>query len=252
MFNDWFSIGPLTVHGYGVMIAVGILAASWLATKLCKEYKLDYENIDSFIIFVIVIGYAFSKLTYCLTVFDQFLSDPLSVLGSGGWVVYGGILGGLLAALIWCKWKKWKFMDYFQVLMPCVSLAQGFGRIGCFFAGCCGGPVTDAWYGIQFPATSLAWNTTQKIIPTQLLSSVGDFLIFAFLMYNLKKGKHPEDTGAWYLILYSVGRFLIEFLRGDLIRGGIGPFSTSQFISLFVVVLGAYMIWNRQRKEEKQ
>lgn len=252
MFNDWFSIGPLTVHGYGVMIAVGILAASWLATKLCKEYKLDYENIDSFIIFVIVIGYAFSKLTYCLTVFDQFLSDPLSVLGSGGWVVYGGILGGLLAALIWCKWKKWKFMDYFQVLMPCVSLAQGFGRIGCFFAGCCGGVVTDAWYGIQFPATSLAWNTTQKIIPTQLLSSAGDFLIFAFLMYNLKKGKHPEDTGAWYLILYSVGRFLIEFLRGDLIRGGIGPFSTSQFISLFVVVLGAYMIWNRQRKEEKQ
>lgn len=252
MFNDWFSIGPLTVHGYGVMIAIGILAASWLATKLCKEYKLDYENIDSFIIFVIVIGYAFSKLTYCLTVFDQFLSDPLSVLGSGGWVVYGGILGGLLAALIWCKWKKWKFMDYFQVLMPCVSLAQGFGRIGCFFAGCCGGAVTDAWYGIQFPATSLAWNTTQKIIPTQLLFSVGDFLIFAFLMYNLKKGKHPEDTGAWYLILYSVGRFLIEFLRGDLIRGGIGPFSTSQFISLFVVVLGAYMIWNRQRKEEKQ
>lgn len=252
MFNDWFSIGPLTVHGYGVMIAVGILAASWLATKLCKEYKLDYENIDSFIIFVIVIGYAFSKLTYCLTVFDQFLSDPLSVLGSGGWVVYGGILGGLLAALIWCKWKKWKFMDYFQVLMPCVSLAQGFGRIGCFFAGCCGGAVTDAWYGIQFPAMSLAWNTTQKIIPTQLLSSAGDFLIFAFLMYNLKKGKHPEDTGAWYLILYSVGRFLIEFLRGDLIRGGIGPFSTSQFISLFVVVLGAYMIWNRQRKEEKQ
>lgn len=252
MFNDWFSIGPLTVHGYGVMIAVGILAASWLATKLCKEYKLDYENIDSFIIFVIVIGYAFSKLTYCLTVFDQFLSDPLSVLGSGGWVVYGGILGGLLAALIWCKWKKWKFMDYFQVLMPCVSLAQGFGRIGCFFAGCCGGVVTDAWYGIQFPAMSLAWNTTQKIIPTQLLSSAGDFLIFAFLMYNLKKGKHPEDTGAWYLILYSVGRFLIEFLRGDLIRGGIGPFSTSQFISLFVVVLGAYMIWNRQRKEEKQ
>lgn len=252
MFNDWFSIGPLTVHGYGVMIAVGILAASWLATKLCKEYKLDYENIDSFIIFVIVVGYAFSKLTYCLTVFDQFLSDPLSVLGSGGWVVYGGILGGLLAALIWCKWKKWKFMDYFQVLMPCVSLAQGFGRIGCFFAGCCGGAVTDAWYGIQFPATSLAWNTTQKIIPTQLLSSAGDFLIFAFLMYNLKKGKHPEDTGAWYLILYSVGRFLIEFLRGDLIRGGIGPFSTSQFISLFVVVLGAYMIWNRQRKEEKQ
>lgn len=251
MFNDWFTIGPFTIHGYGVMIAIGILIASWLASKLCKKNGLDYENIDSFIIFVIVIGYVFSKLTYCLTVFDQFINDPISTLGSSGWVVYGGILGGILAAAVWCKWKKWKFMDYFPVLMPCVALAQGFGRIGCFLAGCCGGVVTDAWYGIQFPTGSLAWTTTQKIVPTQLLSSAGDFLIFAFLYYNLNKGKHPEDTGAWYLILYSLGRFVIEFFRGDLVRGQIGPFSTSQFISLFVFIFGAYLIWNRQRKEEK-
>lgn len=250
MFNDWLTIGPFTIHGYGVMIAIGILMAAWLASKLCKRFGLDYENIDTFIIFVIVIGYAFSKLTYCLTVFDQFITDPLSVLGSGGWVVYGGVLGGIFAAWIWCKWKKWDFMKYFYVLMPCVSLAQGFGRIGCFFAGCCGGAVTDAWYGIQFPAGSLAWATSAKIIPTQLISAAGDFLIFYILYRNLTKGKHPEDTGAWYLILYSLGRFGIEFLRGDLIRGQIGPLSTSQFISLFVFVLGAYLIWKRQKKEE--
>ena len=65
-------------------------------------------------------------------------------------------------------------------------------------------------------------------------------------------GKHSEDNGAWYLILYSLGRFLIEFLRGDVIRGSVGPFSTSQFISIFIFLIGAWLIFNRQKKEEKE
>ena len=248
MFNDWFSIGPLTVHGYGVMIAVGILAASWLATKLCKEYKLDYENIDSFIIFVIVIGYAFSKLTYCLTVFDQFLSDPLSVLGSGGWVVYGGILGGLLAALIWCKWKKWKFMDYFQVLMPCVSLAQGFGRIGCLLAGCCYGRETDSIISVTFQNSDFAPNHV-ALIPTQLYSSILDFLHFGILLYIARRKKADGQVAAFYLIFYSIGRFVLEFFRGDLIRGSVGSLSTSQFISLFILAAGIAILITRTKKK---
>lgn len=251
MFNNWFSIGGLTVHGYGVMIAIGILAAVGLAEKLAKEYGLDYQNVDGFALFVVVLGYVGSKLLYVLTNFDAFLESPMSVLGSGGWVVYGGIIGGLLAAFVWCRWKKWDFSRYFPILITVVPLAQGFGRIGCFLAGCCGGIRTDAWYGVRFPADSLAW-TTDPIIPTQLISSAGDFAIFAFLLWNLKKGKHSEDNGAWYLILYSLGRFVIEFFRGDLIRGAIGPFSTSQFISVFVFLIGAYLIYRRQRKEEKE
>jgi phosphatidylglycerol:prolipoprotein diacylglycerol transferase len=250
MFNDWFTIGPLTIHGYGVMIAIGILLAFWLAEKLAKKYALDAEKIDSFILWILVWGWGCSKLTYCLTVFDQFLKDPWTVLGSGGWVVYGGILGGVLGAYIWCRWHKWDFMRYFNILIPCVALAQAVGRIGCFCAGCCGGIETSAWYGVSFPATSLAW-TTAKIIPTQLISAGGDFLIFIITYLILTKSKHPDDTAGWYLMLYSIGRFFIEFIRGDLIRGQIGIFSTSQFIAIFVFLLGAYLIWRRQNKEEK-
>ncbi len=251
MYNDWLTIGPVTIHGYGVMIAIGILMAAWLAEKLCKKYHLDYEHIDTFVIFVVVFGYACSKMTYCLTVWDQFIANPVSVLGSGGWVVYGGILGGIVGSMIWCHFMHWDFMTYFPILMPCVPLAQGFGRIGCFFAGCCGGIRTNAWYGVRFPANSLAW-TTDPIIPTQLISAAGDFLIFFILYHNLTKGKHPEDTGAWYLILYSIGRFMIEFIRGDAVRGTIGPFSTSQFIAIFTFLIGAYLIYRRQRKAEKE
>jgi phosphatidylglycerol:prolipoprotein diacylglycerol transferase len=232
------------------MIAIGILLAFWLAEKLAKKYALDAEKIDSFILWILVWGWGCSKLTYCLTVFDQFLKDPWTVLGSGGWVVYGGILGGVLGAYIWCRWHKWDFMRYFNILIPCVALAQAVGRIGCFCAGCCGGIETSAWYGVSFPATSLAW-TTAKIIPTQLISAGGDFLIFIITYLILTKSKHPDDTAGWYLMLYSIGRFFIEFIRGDLIRGQIGIFSTSQFIAIFVFLLGAYLIWRRQNKEEK-
>lgn len=249
MFNDWFTIGPLTVHGYGVMIAVGILVAVWAAEKLAKQYGLDYENIDSFALFLIVCGGVGAKILYVLTNIPQFLSDPMSVLGSGGWVVYGGIIGGLLGTAAWCKWKKWDFNTYFPILITVIPLAQGFGRIGCFFAGCCAGMRTDAWYGVSFPAGSMAW-TTEPVIPTQLISSALDFILFGILFWNLKKGRHKEDNGALYLILYSLGRFMLEFIRGDLIRGEVGPFSTSQFISIFVFLLGIYLIYRRQKKEE--
>ena len=172
MYNDWLTIGPVTIHGYGAMIAIGILAAFWLAEKLAKKYDLENDKIDSFIFWILVWGWGVSKLTYTLTVFKDFLKNPLSVLSSGGWVVYGGIIGGILGGWIWCKKHKWNFMKYFNILIPCVALAQGFGRIGCFFAGCCGGIETNAWYGVTFPADSLAWST-HPIIPTQRKASGG-------------------------------------------------------------------------------
>lgn len=249
MWNDWLTIGPFTVHGYGVMIAVGILFAFWLAEKQADRYGLEKDRIDNFILFVIAFGYACSKLTYCLVNFKQFMTDPLSVLGSGGWVVYGGVLGGILGAYLWCKKNKWDFMEYFNVLIPCVPLAQAFGRIGCFFAGCCYGIETNAWYGVTFPEGSLGPGPHVHVVPTQLISSFGDAMIFVILFFVILK-KHKNDTAAWYLILYSAGRFMIEFLRGDLERGSVWLFSTSQWISIFAFLLGAGLIYYRQKKTE--
>ena len=251
MYNDWFTIGPVTVHGYGVMIAIGILAAFWLAEKLAKRHDLDEERIDTFIFFVIIFGYMCSKMLYCITVFDQFLSDPLSVLGSGGWVVYGGVLGGIFGAWLFCKKYGWDFMHYFNVLIPCVALAQGFGRIGCFFAGCCYGIETDSAIGVHFPAGSLC-PVDHAVIPTQLIMSLGDFIIFAILYYNLKKGKGLQNNASLYLMLYSAGRFAVEFIRGDINRGFVGVLSTSQFISIFAFLLGFYLFMSGKNKKEEK
>jgi phosphatidylglycerol:prolipoprotein diacylglycerol transferase len=246
MYNDWLKIGPVTIHGYGVMIAIGVLAAFWLSERNAKKLGLDSDKIDNMIFFILIFGYACAKLLYCIVEYKQFLTDPLSVLGSGGWVVYGGILGGILAAWLYCRKNNWDFMTYANLLFPSLALGQGFGRIGCFFAGCCYGKAALTPFSVTFPTTSLCPVGT-PVIPTQLIMSAGDFLLFAFLQHNLFKGKHPEDTAAYYAMFYSVGRFLIEFLRGDE-RGAVGPLSTSQFISIFIFLFGAWLLYRRQQK----
>ena len=251
MFNDWLTIGGLTIHGYGVMIAVGILTAVWLAEKQTAKYGLDSTKVDGLAITAVVVGYIFSKLTYILTVIPEFIKDPLSVLGSSGWVVYGGILGGLLGAYLYCKKQKMDFFAYFNVIMPCVPLAQAFGRIGCFFAGCCYGKPTNGAWGITFPQGSLC-PIHEPLIPTQLISSLGDFIIFMLLMKICSNEKTRNTTGAWYMILYSIGRFGIEFLRGDVERGNVGIFSTSQFIALFTCFAGIILyVYAKKKKENK-
>lgn len=250
MYNNWLTIGKFTIHGYGAMIAIGILSAFALEEKLAKKKGLDTNKIDNMIFFVIIFGYACAKILYCLVEWKRLIADPLSVLGSSGFVVYGGIIGGILAVKIYTKMQGWKFFDFMNMLVPGVALAQGFGRIGCFFAGCCYGKETTGPLYLIFPEGSLA-PAGVKLIPTQLFSSAFDFCLFFFLYHEYTKGKHPEDTAGWYLILYSVGRFFIEFLRGD-VRGNVVIFSTSQFISFFMLIYGAWLIWHRQQEDEKK
>ena len=114
-------------------------------------------------------------------------------------------------------------MPYFDLVMPAVSFAQGFGRFGCFFAGCCYGRETDAWYGITFHNSSFAPNGV-KLIPTQLISAAGDFIICALLLWFASK--RPK-----------AGRVAAEFLRNDY-RGSVGVLSTSQLISIGAVIGG--------------
>ncbi|MBR2595027.1 MAG: prolipoprotein diacylglyceryl transferase [Solobacterium sp.] len=249
MYNDWLTIGPLTIHGYGAMIAIGILCAFWLGERQARRHGLQASEVDNLVFVCLAVGYFFSKFTYTVINFKDFLADPWSVISSGGWVVYGGILGGIFGGWVYCRIKKLDFFAYFNMLIPTVALAQAFGRIGCFFAGCCYGVPTSSALGVTFPAGSLA-PSGMKLVPTQLLSSAGDFLIFAVLYKIYENEKTRPETAAWYLILYSAGRFMIEFLRGDAERGSIGPLSTSQFIAIFVMAAGVIllvMIRNRNK-----
>lgn len=236
MYNNLFKIGPLSVHGYGVMIAVGILAALGVTIPRAKKRDMDINIIADLAILSLIFGFACAKLLYCIVEIRAFIQSPLQTLSGSGFVVYGGIIGGVLAAYIYCKVKKVNFLEYFDLLIPSVAIAQGFGRVGCFLAGCCYGRETASPIGVVFEHSDIAPNGV-RLIPTQLFSSAGDFLIALILILYARRTRKTGKVAALYMILYSAGRFTIEFFRGDE-RGVVGILSTSQFISLFILALG--------------
>lgn len=240
MAIDLFSIGRFTVHGYGLMIGIGFMLAVLLASYIAKSEELSADHVSSIAIWVLIIGFLGGKLLFVIVNFKHFLSSPLSVLGSEGFVVYGGIITGVLTIFAYCKIKKIATLDYFDIIATCVPIAQGFGRIGCFLAGCCYGRETDAWYGVIFPEGCLA-PAGVKLVPTQLIMAAGDFLIFAILFYLNKKRSERGCIAGYYLSLYSIGRFIIEFARND-DRGNVGGLSTSQFIALWTFVAGVAIV----------
>ena len=245
MKTDLFHIGKFVIHGYGLMIGIGFVLALLVGEYRAKKMGMKEEALIDIAIIAGVSGFLGAKLLYIIVSFKDFIEDPIGVLGSSGFVVYGGLIAGVLCNLIYVKIKKLSFLEYFDLVMPEIALAQGFGRIGCFLAGCCYGKETSAWYGVTFPADCLA-PAGVSLIPTQLFSAAGDF-IFAIILFILqrtlykKKKKTSGIVTAVYLMLYAVGRFLIEFLRNDP-RGAVGVLSTSQFIAIFMFAAGAVML----------
>ena len=162
----------------------------------------------------------------------------------------GGLIGGILAGFVYCKVKKISFFAYLDLIVPSIALAQGFGRLGCFLAGCCYGMEAHTAFAITFTNSAFAPNGV-PLVPTQLISSAFNFANFAVLCLIASRKVSPGKVSACYLIFYSVGRFIIEFFRGDLIRGSVGPLSTSQFISIFVAIFGVALLFISHKLEKR-
>ena len=244
MWNDWFTIGPLTIHGYGVMTAVGILAAYFLTEYRARKEGLEAERIFGLVLTCVIVGYLGSKLLYMITILPKIMEDPGIILESlaNGWVVIGGILGGILGGFLYCRKCRMPAWKYFDLAIPAVALAQCLGRIGCFFAGCCYGVETDGPIAVVFQNSAYAPNGV-PLVPTQLICSGLDCMLFLFLLlYHRKWQKKDGEIISWYLILYSIGRIFLEFFRGDANRGYVGVMSTSQFISAFTALAGLVLL----------
>ncbi len=251
MHNELFSIGPVTIYGYGLMIAIGILAAYWNTERLAKKAGLNPEPVFNILIVGVGFGILGAKLLFYITILDEILANPKLIVTNltEGFVVYGGIIFGIVAALLYCKKKELHFFRYLDCAAPSIAIAQGFGRIGCFLAGCCYGTPMESPISITFTHSAYAPNNI-PLFPSQLVSSAFDFVHFFVLCFLFKRNKRPGSIGAFYLVFYSIGRFIIEFFRGDLERGNVGTLSTSQFISVFVAAVGIALVGFLFRKKE--
>ena len=232
----------LTIPMYGVMTAVGMLAAFLLLLKTSKYVRFTEDQILSAALWAIISGFLGAKILYWLVEIKQVIANPHYLLETlrEGFVFYGALIGGLGGVAIYAARHKLPYLAFVDLFSPSLVLAHAFGRIGCFFAGCCYGMECDCAISVVFPKGAVA-PAGVPLLPTQLMESAFLFLLTFILVRLLKKEKTFGVVASWYMILYGAWRFAIEFFRNDE-RGFIGALSTSQFISIFAVAAGVLLL----------
>lgn len=281
MFYEPFHLGPLTIAPYGIMVALGLLAAIVLGGRENERIKLMMpEQFEKVALWTVLWGLIFSRLFYVFTKFEHFMADPGSIVAiwEGGLVFYGGPIGAILYLVYHFVVRRkgpregttveslkegWtRLLRFFDLGAPFLALAHAFGRLGCLCAGCCFGAVHDGALALHYPAGSPAFAGGMGRYPIPLLESGFEFMLFLWLMnLRLKKRFHGQVM-LHYVIFYPIARFILEMFRGDAVRGyltelstpalnealGLDPnlpvmLTTSQFISLFVVASAIVLVF---------
>lgn len=177
--------------------------------------------------------------------------DLYGSIRQSGIVYYGGLFGALLMVYLICRIRKQNFADLSDILTVGIPLFHCFGRVGCFFAGCCYGVESNSW--IAFPYRVYNSQEIVKRIPVQLIEAAFELILFCFLLrlyYCYEKNKTiAQNLLDIYLLSYAIFRFVIEIWRGDEIRGKFGVISFSQIISLVVISYMILKIVIRRRRE---
>ena len=243
-----FEIGGFPVYTYGVLLAAAYLLGLQFALMRARKRGLDANRVMDLGIWVIVSALLGAKLLLLVVEWDTYGRNPselITLVRSGG-VFYGGLILAVAVAF-WYMWRHrlplWTVSDVFA---PGIALGHVIGRMGCFFAGCCFGKPTSVPWAITFQSEYAARNVGTPINvplhPTQLYEAGAELLILGLLIATEHRGRpFPGRTFWGYMLLYGLSRFVIEFYRGD-VRGAIGMFSTSQFVSLLIVPLSVVML----------
>lgn len=245
----YFHIFGYTLPAYGVMAALGLLAAI-AYIFLARPRGSVTADVELSFVWGLVGCFVGAKLLYLLTAAPELaaalgepgvgLFEALSPFLSGGFVFYGGLIGLLLWAYIYCRAAK---ADYWAVIcraLPAVPLAHGFGRIGCFLTGCCYGRECSS-LGIAFAHSEIAPNGV-PLFPVQLVEAACVLGLSLVLASMARRGRPGREILAVYLISYGALRFILEFFRGDGYRGFLLGLSVSQLIAVCTVLFAAFLL----------
>lgn len=249
-FGAWV-LGPIPIRMYGLMIGIGFLISMYLASRQARKEGLDPDRILDMGVYLLLAAIVGSRILYVLTNLQEFTRNPLDAFAiwKGGLVFYGGLLAAVPVGIWYVRRHKlpvWKTAD---IMAPYIALGHGFGRLGCFFAGCCFGSPCSGPFCITFSDPHSLAPLGVPLVPTQLLESGGEFLIFGLLLLVRRFRKFDGQVFWFYPLFYAVLRFVLEFYRGDAVRGLYfgGSISTSQIIAIGMAFLSIFMLWNLRR-----
>ena len=252
-------IPGLPIKTYGFCMALGFLAAWQVLSWLCRRTGRQIEPLSNLLMLMLFSGIIGARLEYVREFWSrEFAADPLSAfkVWQGGLVFYGGLILAIAVFAVWCLARRERMAPVADLIVTVIPLAHAFGRVGCFFFGCCYGCESSSACAVAFPRHSPAWNaqvdagkilqTAQSslpVLPTQLFEAAAVLCLFAVLVFVFLRNwkQRPGFTTGCYLLGYSCVRFVIEFLRDDM-RQRFGKMSIGQVVSIGLFVLGITFI----------
>jgi len=264
MHSICFRIGDMAIYWFGVMMALGFMAALASWTFLGRKQGRDFNYCSDMMFWIMVAGIVGARVAYVISEYRTFMERPITILylHRGGLIYYGGFIGAGLALYFFARSRREKFMSVVDFVITSVPLGHVFGRIGCFLNGCCYGGQYSGFLSVNYPRNSPPWdgqlyagkikadaNCSLPVHPVQLYESIFNVFLYLILLWAYRNKKADGKVTALYLIMYPVGRFCLEYLRGDERMRWIMGLSVAQIISLGLILFGI-IVWFVSRRAQ--
>lgn len=247
-----FSVGGITVHWYGVMMALGFLAglANW--TWLGRRRGKSFNYASDLLFWIMVAGVLGARAAYVVANWRAFLESPLAIVKvwQGGLIFYGGFFGGCMAVILFARAHHEHMLDAWDFAVTAVPLGHAFGRVGCFLNGCCHGRIYHGLLAVTYPRGSLPWALqvdagkidsyrprSLPVHPVQLYEAALNLCLYGVLVWLFRRRLKAGTVCAVYFLGYPVIRFTLEFLRGDP-RAHWGGLTVAQALSIAFFLFG--------------
>lgn len=236
-----FEIFGMEIRWYGIFIATAFLVGTIIAMRETKRKGIDEEILIDLLLFAVPAALIGARIHYVIFSWDIYRDNPIEVFNfrGGGLAIHGGVIAGVIVALIFCKIRKQKFWKFADITAPSIILGQAIGRWGNYANQEAHGGPTDLPWGIMIDGV--------KVHPTFLYESIWNFLTFIFLLwYSRKKSKVDGEVFLLYIALYSLARYFIEGLRTDSLMWG--QYRVAQLISILSIVVAAIIFYRRRKQ----
>lgn len=253
MIPPQINLGPITIHVYGLILGIGILAGWMVARKRSSLYKIPAKLFEDPIILIpTATTILFARLYHVLDYREIYLKDPISVLfvQNGGLGIWGGIFGAIFGVWLVAKVKRISFLNLLDMLSPPFALSQAIGRFGNWVNQEGFGPPTNLPWGIHIDQVNrpITYITNTHFHPTFFYESALDAIIFLLLIKLSKRFRRPGQVFGLYLIFYGTARFFLEFLRID--TWAIGEIKIAQVLSI-LAIFGGLTIFFHSKNQNK-
>ncbi len=237
----------ISIYSYGTLIALGaLLGFIYTARQGKQKFNISFDTTNQLVLYIMIAAIAGGKLFMFFEEPSHYFHHPLELITnfSEGFVFYGSLIFCIPVMLLFFRYHHIPVLPMLDVMAITTCIVHGTGRIGCFFAGCCYGKPTNSLLGVTFrDPLSQAEPLNVPLHPTQLYSSFFIFSLMALLMIISRHKKFDGQVILLYLIIYPIGRIIIESFRGDISRGYViqGWVTNAQFVS--VLIIGAALFF---------